>query len=262
MKTLSLSALLLLPALATTPALAQTRTTAKPVAKTTAAKPAATASKSTAAAKPGTAAKPAPKPVAVVETPTAPVESTKPAAQPAAKAAPKSSSSSMETFTKGSTAVNLGVGVGLGYGYGFGTIKATPAMSLSVERGFIDGVGPGTIGIGGLVGYKGYHYDYSGGYKASWSNILVSARGTYHYNILENPKLDTYAGLSVGVRVESYKNTYFDNTPGYDGYKSSSSYITSGLFIGGRYFFTDNIGAFAELGYDMNYLKLGLSAKF
>ena len=38
--------------------------------------------------------------------------------------------------------------------------------------------------------------------------------------------------------------------------------IEGGIFLGGRYLFTDKIGAFAELGYDMSYLKLGLTGKF
>jgi hypothetical protein len=33
-------------------------------------------------------------------------------------------------------------------------------------------------------------------------------------------------------------------------------------FVGARYFFTDKMGAFSELGYDMSYLKVGLSARF
>ncbi|GAA4382536.1 hypothetical protein [Hymenobacter koreensis] len=263
MKTLTFSALLLLPALAAAPAVAQTRTAAKPAAApvktTTATKPATTTKATTAAAKPAAPAKSA--------TQAAPAEAT-PAEAPAAatKSAPKAASqtsSATNNFVKGSTAINLGVGLGLGYGYYGGSLKATPAMSLSVERGFIEGLGPGTIGIGALIGYKGYSYDYGGSqYKAKWTNLLVSARGTYHYNILENPKLDTYAGISVGVRMQTWKDTYYDNTPGLKDYSSSSAYVTSGFFIGGRYFFTDNIGAFSEIGYDMNYLKLGLTAKF
>ncbi|TGE11792.1 hypothetical protein [Hymenobacter elongatus] len=167
-----------------------------------------------------------------------------------------------ELFRKGTTMVNLGVGLGLGYGY-YGTLKSTPALSLSVERGFVEGVGPGTIGIGGLVGYKAYHYDYPGSqYKSTWTNIIVAARGTYHYNILANPKLDTYAGISLGVRIQKWNDTYYDDKPELRGYATSTSYVTTGIFVGTRYFFTKNIGAFTELGYDMNYLKLGVTAKF
>lgn len=160
--------------------------------------------------------------------------------------------------------VNAGIGLGVGYGYGFGgALKASPAVSLSLEKGIIEGVGPGVIGVGGLVGYKGYHYDYAGtDYKAKWNNIIVLVRGTYHYDLLQNNKLDTYAGVSLGVRVERYKNTYSDVLGG--NYDSSYGGATAegGIFLGARYFLTDNLGAFAEAGYDMSYLKLGLTARF
>ena len=258
-------------ALAAGPALAQTKPVAKPAAKpattttttkTTVTKPAATAVKPT--------AKPAAKTTTqttTTRTATPAPQPAKPAAEPAKKSSSKSSGSASsasgsELFHKGTTMVNLGVGLGLGYGYGyFGTVHSTPALSLSFDHGFKEGLGPGTIGLGGLVGYKGYNYKYAGGtYKSTWNNFLVSVRGTYHYNVLEVPKLDTYAGLSIGVRVQTWKDTFYDNN--LTGYASNSTYVTSGIFVGARYFLTDNIGAFTELGYDMNFLKLGLTAKF
>ncbi|AHJ99318.1 hypothetical protein Hsw_3723 [Hymenobacter swuensis DY53] len=168
-------------------------------------------------------------------------------------------------FRKGTTMVNLGIGLGLGYGYGFGgSLKSTPAASLSLEKGILDGIGPGVIGIGGLIGYKGYHYDYPGtDYKAQWNNVIMLVRGTYHYDLLQNNKLDTYAGVSLGVRIERYKDTYYSDALGgrYDNSYGGAN-AEAGIFIGARYFLTDNIGGFAEAGYDMSYLKLGLTARF
>lgn len=163
-----------------------------------------------------------------------------------------------QLFGKGSTAVNLGVGLGLGYGYALSGLHSTPAMSASFEYGIADNVGPGTIGVGAMVGYKSYGWK-SSGYKGTWSNIIVAARGTYHYDVFDNPKLDTYAGISLGVRHERYSDNA--GTDFYYG-KASSTYLTSGLFVGGRYYFTDKIGAFGEVGYDMSLLKLGLTARF
>lgn len=87
-------------------------------------------------------------------------------------------------------------------------------------------------------------------------------RGTYHYDLLQNGKVDTYAGVSLGARIENYKDTYdseFLGGPYNNSYGGAR--VEGGIFIGGRYYFTDTIGAFAEAGYDMSYLKLGLSAK-
>jgi hypothetical protein len=35
-----------------------------------------------------------------------------------------------------------------------------------------------------------------------------------------------------------------------------------GAIVGGRYYFKDNIGAFAEIGYDLAWLKVGAAFKF
>ena len=178
------------------------------------------------------------------------------------------------SFQKGSTAVNLGVGLihfgsysGLlfsGTGY-----SRTPLINLSVERGIIDNVGPGVIAIGGIVGYRRASFDYSNslynyGYKWSSSDLFIGVRGVYHYAFSSNPKVDTYGGLTVGVRLSSYGYKYDDSYP--DNLRSSASttYTNafSGLFVGARYNFSDNLGVFGEFGYDIALLKVGLSATF
>ncbi len=157
----------------------------------------------------------------------------------------------------------MGLGLGIGYGYGNsfnfgGSKKSSPALSLSVEKGVVDGIGPGVISVGGLLGYKSDSYEWSS-YKAKWTNIYVAARGAYHYNFTANPKIDTYAGFSLAARIESYSNDYDD-----DALKDSYGGVDFevGVFAGGRYLLTDKIGVFSELGYDMSYMKLGLTAKF
>ena len=43
---------------------------------------------------------------------------------------------------------------------------------------------------------------------------------------------------------------------------SYNSGINWSLFLGARYFFTENVGAFAELGYGISNLNLGVTFKF
>lgn len=215
------------------------------------------------------AAKPAAKPAAT-STPKAPQKATKltpptaapvvaaapaPPAQPAAPApalAPAQAASA--SFGPGSGALNLGIGFGLGYGSLLGGASTfMPALSASYMRG-LAAAGPGTISVGGLVGYQRVGWE-SGAAKATWRNFYAGGRGAYHYSF-GNPKLDTYAGLGLGLRIISYSANFEANA------SASASQAELSGFVGARYFFTDKLGAFSELGYDMSYLKVGVSARF
>jgi len=171
---------------------------------------------------------------------------------------------STSTFHPGNSALNVGLGLfGANHGYDvFGSVKQSPALSVAYERGITDSFGPGTLSVGGLLGYKHYYYDFpKTDYKASWTDVLLMARGSYHYNLTSNPQIDTYAGLTVGVRLNTYSNTN-TNSASRDAYSDEGLHLATGIFLGGRYFVTDNVGVFAEAGYDMTYFKLGLTAKF
>ncbi|QKG51390.1 hypothetical protein [Hymenobacter sp. BRD67] len=244
MKTLSLLMLATASAFCL-PLEASAQASRKPVAKPTAKTPLK------APAKPVAAATPA-KPVAALQpapTPTAPVATTQ-VASPRVATVP---------FAVGTSVVSLGVGVGSRYGYGDGLFggssSQSPALSLSYERGVL-ALGPGYLGLGGIIGYQGATYDLGGGDKWHYSDVVLLARGAFHYPVSE--KLDGYAGLGLGLR---YLHTSYDGSLSGSG-SDGSGYGTMGVFVGGRYFFTPAIGAFAELGYDQSYLKVGLAARF
>ena len=168
------------------------------------------------------------------------------------------------TFHPGNTAINVGIGMfGANHGYDiFGSVKQSPALSISYERGITDSFGPGTLSVGGLLGYKHYYYDFpKTDYKASWTDVLLMARGTYHYNLTSNPQIDTYAGLTLGVRLNSYSNNN-TNSASQERYNDEGLHLATGIFLGGRYFLTDKLGVFAEAGYDMTYFKFGLTGRF
>ena len=221
-----------------TAATAQTRKPAPKPATRTTAKPAVKTAPATA-----TAPKAAPAPA--------------PAPAPAAPAPAAYATSSTNPFEVGTNAVNLGIGLGTRYSYGGffgGSSSVSPALSLSYERGIIP-LGPGVLGVGGIIGYQSASYEYSG-YKDKFTDIIVMVRGAFHYPV--TAQFDAYAGVGVGVRRAGYSSNY--TGPYAPDYSATSA--TSGLFVGGRYFFTPGIGAFAELGYDQTYLKAGLAAKF
>lgn len=154
------------------------------------------------------------------------------------------------TFVKGTKVLNLGIGLGSTY-YGGLYGSHSPALSGSFEVGIKDDVlEKGSIGIGGYVGYSSAKYaDY---WKTS--NILIGARGSFHYPLVD--KLDTYTGLLLGYNIFSTKY-YTTFTVG-----GSSSAVALAWFAGARYYFTDKFAGMAEVGYGIAYLTLGVSLKF
>lgn len=181
-----------------------------------------------------------------------------------AMAQKKSDNASSAPFHKGSNTLGLGVGFGMSYSY-YGSVKQSPALALIFDHGIKDGLGPGNLGIGGIIGYKSAKYEYSfGDYTAKWTNIIVAVRATYHLTLLADkmPKFDPYGGVMAGVRILNWSDTYYDANPLLNTYNYGSAYAATGLFVGAKYNFSSNFGAFAELGYDVAFLKLGLHLNF
>ncbi|RTQ44872.1 hypothetical protein EJV47_27080 [Hymenobacter gummosus] len=169
---------------------------------------------------------------------------------------PQRAQASGSTFNVGDNVVNLGVGLGSRYSYAGSGVSVSPAFSLGYERGLRE-LGPGTLGVGVYAGYQGAKSDFGGYGSYKFTDVIVGVRGAFHYPLVD--KLDTYAGLGLGIRHAGVK---WEGSSTFGGMAASSTGVYSGLFLGARYYFTESIGAFAELGYDQSYLKVGLAAKF
>jgi len=148
---------------------------------------------------------------------------------------------------KGKNFVNAGIGLGT-YGlYGTGGLPIT----ASYEHGFTDDISAGVYV--GFVGRK-YANDWKYRYK------VFGVRGSYHFNDLLNvtePKLDVYGGASILYR--SYTLKY--EAEGQK-YKSTDGDVTIGIHAAARYMFAENVGAYAEVGYGLSPLQLGVTFVF
>lgn len=150
------------------------------------------------------------------------------------------------TFNKGDKVANFGIGLGSTLSIGNTLI---PPLSASLEVGVVDNIiEKGVIGVGGFVGFSSYRWGFSD-YVSR--NITIGPRGTFHYPFVD--KLDTYAGLMIGY------NIYSDNDP-LDTY--NYGHVVSSWFLGGRYYFSDNLAAMLELGYGVFNINLGVALKF
>ncbi len=160
-------------------------------------------------------------------------------------------------FKKGDKVVNVGIGLNTYDVIGKTTI---PPLSVSFDYGVKDELfdEKSSLSVGGYLGYYAskttFHHAVNGEYGSKFSNILLGARGAVHYDFVE--KLDTYGGLMLGYNVASASN-YGD----YGNLSvSAGGFIFSG-YLGARYYFTESIAGFLELGYGLSALEVGVAFK-
>lgn len=168
-----------------------------------------------------------------------------------------------ETFAKNDNVI--GIGAGIGGVYGFSNYSSqSPIFGVQYDRGIIElGMG-GVIGVGGFVGYKSIvnKFDLADGtYKDRWSILVIGARGTFHYDLFKVENLDTYGGTMIAFHSVSYKKDYPNNYYDYRG-KSHGSAAYASLFAGAKYYFAPQVSAYAEVGYGVSWLTMGVAFKF
>ncbi|OFY84827.1 MAG: hypothetical protein A3F72_19510 [Bacteroidetes bacterium RIFCSPLOWO2_12_FULL_35_15] len=127
------------------------------------------------------------------------------------------------------------------------------------------------VGIGASFGYWNINYTQNFYYHPSgigqeaitnyrYSSFSAGARLNFHFGTKD--KLDPYAGIAGGFTKNTEKITYITGNIGPKCiFDNPSIYfaLTGGL----KYYFTKNIGAYCELGYDKGaVLQAGLAFKF
>jgi len=152
-------------------------------------------------------------------------------------------------FVNKEKVISAGLGLGL-YGlYGSSTL---PPVFVAFDAGVAD-----KITVGGIVAYAGSSQDYIYG-KWKYSYIVFAGRGAYHF-IENNKNWDAYAGLGLGYNVVSATVDYSNPNVPRTGFSASGSYFFFDIFGGGRYFFSPQWAALAEVGYGVGFLRLGVS---
>lgn len=148
-------------------------------------------------------------------------------------------------FNKGDKLLNVGIGINSYYSGGI-------PFGASLEFGVTD-----QISVGGSVDYLSSSY--SAGFK--FTTIYIGARANYHFNEilnLESDKVDVYGGLTLGYRSFSWGDKDFAGLG-----NSYGSGIYFGGLVGGKYYFSDKIGAFLELGaIGSTNARIGVAFKF
>lgn len=179
---------------------------------------------------------------------------------------------SAQSFQKGQVDVNLGVGIGNTFAHG--AYSNFPPISASIDYGVSK-----NISVGGYLAFaastwKYYYWDYCNNGSGvgnkyyvedtyRWSYYIIGVRGAFHFaEFIDNDKIDLYAGALLGDNIA--RSTWTTNSPCPDHvYYSTGSQggVIFAGFAGCRYRFTEKVGAFAELGYGISYLNLGVNFK-
>lgn len=164
---------------------------------------------------------------------------------------------------------DLNVGIGLLPTFYASTYKAgLPLIGASFEVGLND-----KISLGGYAGYSTSSYSIAspyvttGGtvsnynYTYNLSYLIIGPRVGYHFHLLD--KADTYAGAMLGYNVATVSfTTDAPTSAALPTATASAGGLAYAIYAGIRYPFTPRIGAFAEIGYGVSVLQLGLNAKF
>lgn len=160
---------------------------------------------------------------------------------------------------KGVFTLQIGTGLGANtllwgvsssvYGRGF---YAVPPIIVSGSWGIMD-----LVSVGFIVGYEGWGYTNST-YTYGLNYIMIGARGDFHFNRwIKVKRLDVYAGIVVGANIMVYSG----NVP----YLSSLP-VGGGLLWnvqgGVKWYFHENVGLWAEVGYGYSIISGGIVFKF
>lgn len=168
--------------------------------------------------------------------------------------------SAQDVFKKGDMVLNVGIGLGNTLHTGSGYSTVIPPISGSFEYCIKDNLfdSKSSLGVGAYLGYTSSEFKGNTGlgkYKVKYSDIALGVRGALHYQFI--PKLDTYAGVTLGYDIVSTSST-----GKHTGYNISSSAVYFGGFLGARYYFKNNLAVMAELGYDVSVFNIGIAYKF
>jgi outer membrane protein W len=158
---------------------------------------------------------------------------------------------------KGSKVVNVGYGFGSIWKTLFklsgASVKSTGPVALGFEYGVAE-----KIGVGVQLGYgqiKATSTSGSTTTEEKLTSFQAFARGNYHFG--SSAKFDPYIGLGLG-----YGNFKYTTNNSSTSISVPSAFGFTGA-LGARYYFSTNIGVYAEIGYVTgSFAQAGIVAKF
>lgn len=159
-----------------------------------------------------------------------------------------------QNYDVGDMNVSLGIGAGSSVS---GELKLPPT-SFSFEYGVAENIGVGVF-AGIATAKDDFKLSNGKAYRWDYQHIMFGVRGAYHFYSQDN--LNIYAGINSGLNIASAEYSSDDIAKSFVDDVDVGGFVYS-IFGGARYYFTDMIGGYAELGYGVAYLNIGLTARF
>jgi hypothetical protein len=171
-------------------------------------------------------------------------------------------------FQKGNIALELGVGISP-FMVMPGLSTSIPPLSLNGEYCFWSGT-KSSFGVGALVSYGSMKFnsqdmtlgglveeiDSTAKATANFSTLFGAAKITWHYNF--SSRVEFFYNFSVG-----FWNVAFDGKAEDETVAFNYSGPMVGSMLGFKFYFSDNIGMYIELGFDgAKIAGAGLAVKF
>jgi opacity protein-like surface antigen len=183
--------------------------------------------------------------------------------------------SNAQGFEQGKTFVSVGIGAPYLIGSFFSAYQSESGYSTSITypmylKGEI--AISENVGIGVSLAYAGVDVNYShtnygssssvnSTYKDNINYKTASGLVRFSYHFIKESKIDPYIGLGLGYRWGQWK--YSSTDPSYT-FSASKVYFPFGMdmTLGCRYMFSDNIGAYAEMGIAKSPFQFGATFRF
>ncbi len=171
-------------------------------------------------------------------------------------------------FQKGNIALELGSGLSP-FLIMPGMSTSVPPLSLNGEYCFWSGTknsfGVGALGAYGSMkfnskkvdfGNLGGEIDTTASAQANFSTLYAGAKITWHYNF--SSRVEFFYNFSIG-----FWNVDFDGKTDEDSFAFNYTGPMAGSMLGFKFYFSDNIGMYIELGFDgVKMAGAGLAVKF
>ncbi|MFI3269685.1 MAG: outer membrane beta-barrel protein [Rikenellaceae bacterium] len=159
-------------------------------------------------------------------------------------------SAQAQYLAEGEEIASLGIGLGSRY-------EGMP-VTLEYEYGLKTLDDNSSIGVGGLLSYSGKKIAEVLGDKWYGRYFTIGVNSTYHnsFDLVDNLDLFATVGLGYTIGKAVYKPSTGSKV------KGSADEFFFGVNVGARYFFNENLAAYAKVGYSMAVFELGVSYKF